>query len=160
MSYQSRQKGRKEGRERERERAGKKEKSSYFAGGCLFDGWTAKKQKQKQKAVINLLRLLFFFLFFFFFFFSFLLLLLLFHIIINLAGGGGSWTFGSPYLSKAQKPQKQRYPFLRACAVFPCVKTQVWWLPVFGGFNVRTNVDACDCIRGLYGHRKTVCTGS
>ena len=27
-------------------------------------------------------------------------------------------------------------------------------------FNVRTDVDACDCTRGLYGHRKRVCTGS
>ena len=26
-------------------------------------------------------------------------------------------------------------------------------------FNVRTDVDACDCTRGLYGHRKRVCTG-
>ena len=27
-------------------------------------------------------------------------------------------------------------------------------------FNVRTDGDACDCIRGLYGHRKRVCTES
>ena len=33
-------------------------------------------------------------------------------------------------------------------------------LPVFGIFNVRTAIDACDCTRGLYGHRKRVCTGS
>ena len=33
------------------------------------------------------------------------------------------------------------------------------WLPVLGIFNVRTDVDACDCTRGLYGHCKTVCTG-
>ena len=26
--------------------------------------------------------------------------------------------------------------------------------------NVRTDVDACDCTRGLYGHRRRVCTGS
>jgi len=45
---------------------------------------------------------------------SFFFLLFLFHIIIiiNLAGGGGSRTFGLPYLSKAQEPQKLRYPFL------------------------------------------------
>ena len=65
--------------------------------------------------------------------------------------------FGSPYLGKVQ--QEQRYPFLSVCAVFSCVQTMVW-LPVFGIFNVRTDVDACDCIRGLYGHRKRVCTES
>ena len=31
--------------------------------------------------------------------------------------------------------------------VFSCVQTMVW-LPVFGIFNVRTDVDACDCTRG------------
>ena len=45
------------------------------------------------------------------------------------------------------------------CAVFLCVQTMVW-LPVFEIFNVRTDVDACDCTRGLCGHRKRVCTGS
>ena len=34
------------------------------------------------------------------------------------------------------------------------------WLPVFGIFNVHTDVDACDCTPGLYGHRKRDCTGS
>ena len=34
------------------------------------------------------------------------------------------------------------------------------WLPVFGIFNMRTAIDACDCKRGLYGHRKRVCTDS
>ena len=34
------------------------------------------------------------------------------------------------------------------------------WLPLFGIFNVRTHVDACDCTQGLYGHRKRVCTGN
>ena len=28
------------------------------------------------------------------------------------------------------------------------------------GFNVCTDVDACDCTRGLYGHRKVVCNKS
>ena len=27
-------------------------------------------------------------------------------------------------------------------------------LPVFGIFNVRADVDACDCTQWLYGHRK------
>ena len=65
----------------------------------------------------------------------------------------------SPYLGKAQQPREQRYPFLPACVVFSCVRTMVW-LPVFGIFNVHTDVDACDCTRELYGHRKRVCTGS
>jgi len=34
------------------------------------------------------------------------------------------------------------------------------WLSVFGVFNVYTDVDACVCIRWLYGHRKRLCTGS
>ena len=55
--------------------------------------------------------------------------------------------FGSPYLGKAQQPQEQRYPFLSGCAAFSCVQTTVW-LPVFGVFNVRTDVDACDGTQG------------
>ena len=70
--------------------------------------------------------------------------------------------FGWPYPGKAQQPQEQRYPFLSVCVVFSCVQTIVWLplVPVFGIFNVHTDVDACDCTRGLYGHRKKVCTGS
>ena len=34
------------------------------------------------------------------------------------------------------------------------------WPPVFGIFNVRIDVDACDCTRGRYGHRQRVFTGS
>ena len=67
--------------------------------------------------------------------------------------------FGSPYESKAQQPQEQRYPFLSVCAVFPCVQTMVW-LPVLGIFNVHTDVDACDCTLGQYGHRMRVCIES
>ena len=33
-------------------------------------------------------------------------------------------------------------------------------LPLFPIFNVRTDVDACVCTRGLYGHRKKIGTGS
>jgi len=54
-------------------------------------------------------------------------------------------------------------PCLSMCVFFslhfPPLQTVVW-LPVFGIFNVRSDVDACDCTRGLYGHRKRVCTGS
>ena len=34
------------------------------------------------------------------------------------------------------------------------------WLPVFGIVNVRTDVDACYCTLGLYGHRKRLCIDS
>ena len=34
------------------------------------------------------------------------------------------------------------------------------WLPMFEIFKVRTDVDACDCIQGLYEHDKIVCTES
>ena len=67
--------------------------------------------------------------------------------------------FGLSYPGMAQQPQKQRYPLLSVCAVFPCVQTMVW-LPAFGIFNMDTDADACDCTRGLYGHRKSVCAGS
>ena len=60
---------------------------------------------------------------------------------------------------RLQQPQEQRYPFLTVCAVFSCVQTKIWLL-VLGIFNVRTDVNACDCTRGLCGHRKRVCTES
>ena len=60
----------------------------------------------------------------------------------------------TPYLDTAQQPQEQQHPFLPVCVVFLCVHTIVW-LPVFAIFNVRTDVDACHCTQGLYGH----CTG-
>ena len=47
----------------------------------------------------------------------------------------------------AQQPQEQRYPFLPVSVVFSCVLTMVW-LPVFGIFNVHTDVDACDYTQG------------
>ena len=55
--------------------------------------------------------------------------------------------FGSPYRGKVQQPQEQRYPFLSVCVVFVCVQTMVW-LPVFGIFNVRTDVDASIALGG------------
>ena len=39
-----------------------------------------------------------------------------------------------------QKPQQQRYPLLSVCTAFSCICAVVW-LPVFGIFNVRTEVD-------------------
>ena len=44
---------------------------------------------------------------------------------------------------------------LTVCAVFSCVQATVW-LPMLGILNVRTDVNACDCTRGLYGHRKSL----
>ena len=40
---------------------------------------------------------------------------------------------------------------------FLCVQIMVW-LPVPGRFIVRTDVNACDCTLGLYGHCQRVCT--
>ena len=37
-----------------------------------------------------------------------------------------------------------------------CAQTVVW-LPVFGFFNVRTDVNVWDCTWGMYGHCKRVC---
>ena len=55
----------------------------------------------------------------------------------------------------SRQPQEQCYPFLSVCAVCLCVQTMLW-LPVFGIFNVLTDVDACDCTRGLYRHCKSL----
>ena len=43
------------------------------------------------------------------------------------------------------------------CSIFLCPNNSV--ADRFGIENVRAD-DACDCTRGLYGHRQTVCTGS
>ena len=66
----------------------------------------------------------------------------------------------SDSLFTAEKQQEQRYQFLSVCAVFSRVQTMVWRLPMFGIFTVRTDVDVWDCVRGLYRHRRRVCTGS
>ena len=49
--------------------------------------------------------------------------------------------------------------FISVCSVltYPYNGTR---LPVFGIFNMRTDVDACDCTRGEYGHRKRICIKS
>ena len=60
---------------------------------------------------------------------------------------------------RLQQPQEQRYLFLTVHAVFSCVQTKVW-RPMIRILNMRTDVNACDCTWGLYGHRKRVCTGS
>ena len=56
---------------------------------------------------------------------------------------------------RVQQPQDRRCPFLSVCVVFLCVQTGIW-LPVFGVFNVRTDVGACDCTLGLYKHCKSL----
>ena len=73
---------------------------------------------------------------------------------LSLAGNSGRLTW-----ARLQQPQEQWYPFLTVRAVFACDQTMVW-LPVLGFFNVRTDVNACHCTLGLYGHRKRVCTES
>ena len=60
---------------------------------------------------------------------------------------------------RLQQLQEQRYPFLTVHAIFSCVEAMVC-LPMLGIFNVRTDVFACDCTRGLYRHLKRVCTES
>ena len=70
-----------------------------------------------------------------------------------------AWNSGHFTWVRLQQPQEQRYPFLTMPAVFSCVQAKVW-LPVLGSFNVHTDVNACDCTRGLYGHRKRVGTKS
>ena len=58
---------------------------------------------------------------------------------------------------------------ISVCSIFMCQNngmaasvglSKVYLHSVFGIFNVRTDVDACDCTRGLYGHRKRVRTES
>ena len=51
-------------------------------------------------------------------------------------------------LVRLQQPQERRHPFLTVRAVFSCVQTKVW-LPMLGIFNVRADVNACDCTRGF-----------
>ena len=73
---------------------------------------------------------------------------------MSLAGNSGRLTW-----VRVQQPQEQRYSFLTVRAIFSCIQLKVW-LPVLGIFNVHTDVNACDCTRGLYGHRIRICTES
>ena len=75
------------------------------------------------------------------------------------SSSSSSFSSSSSSSSSSSVSPAQRYPLLSVCAVFPCVQTMVW-LPVFGIVNVRTDVDTYDCTRGLYGHRKRVCSES
>ena len=55
-----------------------------------------------------------------------------------------------------QLPKEQRYPLLPVCAVLSCVQI----MQVFRIFKTRKDIDDYDCTRGLYEHRKRVCTES
>ena len=60
-----------------------------------------------------------------------------------LAGNSGSLNW-----VRLQQPLELRHPFLSDSAVFSCVQTMVW-LPMFGIFNVRIYINACEYTRGL-----------
>ena len=53
------------------------------------------------------------------------------------------------HMGKDQQLQEHCYPFLSVRVVFLC-QTLVW-LPVFGTFNVHTDVNDCNCTLGLSG---------
>ena len=84
-------------------------------------------------------------------------------VVVFLVGGGGTslslagnschltWVRHSSHKSSATHSYQ--------CVQYFCVQTMVW-LPMFGIFNTRTDVPACNCTQGLYGHRKRVCTES
>ena len=66
--------------------------------------------------------------------------------------------FGSSYLGKATAAARAALPIPNsACGIFVCpnkgMAANAWDLK-------RAHVNACDCTRGLYGHRKRVCTES
>ena len=67
--------------------------------------------------------------------------------------------FGSPYPGKAIAAASAALPIPNSRAAFSCVQTKAW-LPMLGIFNVRTDINTCDCTRGLYRHRKRVCIES
>ena len=73
---------------------------------------------------------------------------------LSLAGKSGFLTW-----VRLQQPLERRYPFLTARGIFSCVQTKIL-LPMLWPFNVRTDVNTCDCTRRLYGQRKRVCTES
>ena len=68
---------------------------------------------------------------------------------------GSHGKFGSPYAGKAQ----QLLPILMSVHYFP-VSKQWYGCQCLGIFNVHTDVDACESTRGLYRHRKRVCTAT
>ena len=53
--------------------------------------------------------------------------------------------------SRRKRSATHSYHSISACSIFMCQNNMV---PSLGIFNMRTDVDACDCTRGLYGHCK------
>ena len=75
---------------------------------------------------------------------------------LSFAGNSGRLT----WVRHSSRKSSATHCYHWVYAVFPCVQTMVW-LPVSGIWNVRTDVDACDCTRGQYGQvTERVCTGS
>ena len=83
----------------------------------------------------------------------FFLLIFILALQSSFAGNSGRLTW-----VRLQQPKEQRYPFQEsASGIFVCPKA---WLPMLGIFNVHIDANACNYIRGLYGHHKRVCTES
>ena len=61
------------------------------------------------------------------------------------------------YRCTLQQWQEQCYQFVPWCVVFLHVKA-VLWLPVFGIFNVHTDVDTCDGAWWVYKYCKIICS--
>jgi len=62
---------------------------------------------------------------------------------LSLAGNLGRFT----WVRYVYQPQEQRYLLLTVCILFSYVQPMVW-LPVFGIFNVHTDVDAYEVDSG------------
>ena len=59
---------------------------------------------------------------------------------------------GWPYLGKATAAARAALPIpIGVCSVFVCPDSV--WLALLGILNLPTDVEACDCTRGLYGKR-------
>ena len=76
-----------------------------------------------------------------------------FSCVLSLAGNSSRLTWVDTATVRA--PLYRSYQYVHCF----CVQTMVW-LPVFWSFDVHTDLDACDCTQGMYGHRKRVCTGN
>ena len=66
---------------------------------------------------------------------------------------------GSPYLVRHSSCKSNAAQSFIGVCIISCVQTVVC-LPVFGIFNMHTDVDACTCTWGLYGHCDRVCSES
>ena len=73
---------------------------------------------------------------------------------LSLAGSSGRHTWVKHSSRKSSATHSYE------CVQYFPVSRQGYGCQRFGIFNVYTDVDACDCTRGLYGHPKKVCSGS